>query len=354
MLQDRNALQATKWLLKTLSPYGSVESIPQDHVSWQGILQSADQGLVLPRLALALQDRSEQLPSEVHEYLELSLELNRLRNQQLRSQLLNLLRSLNDRGVIPVVMKGATFLLDDSIDLGTRVMFDMDLWTPNEGDLNRTICCLKELGYEMRGELVDFAKCQHLPPFFLDGSLSRIELHHRMINPDYAALVDEEQAVAGLTDRQFEDVRYQSLDTMTALRLSYVQCRWSCEDGHVTIMKWLDFLDRLKSVHFAELTGPWEFGIRSNGDATDERFFTGLSQYCSLPYRGRIDTQLIRAWETAQSDPTWRRFSRNVLGNALDPQKWRQKTPIEIWNALAFRIKNLGNSYVAAKNRNRF
>ena len=354
MLQDRNALQATKWLLKTLSPYGSIESIPQDHESWQGILQSADQGLVLPRLALALQDRREQLPSEVYEYLELTLELNRLRNQQLRAQLLELLRSLNDRGVVPVVMKGATFLLDDRIDLGTRVMLDMDIWTPREDELNKTVKCLKELGYEMRGELANFAQSQHLPPFFLDGALSRIELHHRMIGPSYAPLVNEEEAVAGLVETQFEGIRYQSLDKMTALRLSYVQCRRSCEDGHVTIMKWLDFLDRLKTAEFDELTGSWEFGIRSNGDAIDERFFTGLSQYCSLPYRGKRDLKLIKAWEAAQSASVWPRFVQNVLGNALDPQKWRQKSPMDIWRAIAFRVKNLRNSYIGAKNRNRF
>jgi len=302
--------------------------------------------LVLPRLALTLRDRSQQLPSEVREYLELSLQLNRLRNQQLRSQLLDLLRSLNDRGVMPVVMKGATFLLDDGIDVGTRVMLDMDLWTPREEDLNKTVECLKDLGYEMRGETADFAQSQHLPPFFLEGALSRIELHHRMVHPTYAPLVNEEEAVAGLTDRQFQDVRYQSLDAMTALRLSYAQCRWSCEDGHVTIMKWLDFLDRLKLAHFAELTGSWEFGIRCTGDAVDARFFTGLSQYCSLPYRGKVDPQLIRAWEAAHCDPTWLRFARYIITKAFDPKRWKGKTAKEIWNAV-------GNNYMASKDRNR-
>jgi hypothetical protein len=354
MLQDKNALQATKWLLKTLSPYGSIESIPQDRDSWQTILQFADRGLVLPRLALSLQSRQEELPSDVHEYLQLTLELNRLRNQQLRSQLLDLLRSLNSIGIAPVVMKGATFLLDDSIDLGTRVMLDMDIWTPKEEDINRTVECLKDLGYEMRGELLDFSKNQHLPPFFLDGSLSRIELHHRMINPAYDAIVNEADAVSGLIERRYQGICYKSLDELSALRLSYVQCRWSGKHGHITVMKWLDFLDRLKRAKFAEITGPWEFGIRSNGDHIDAQFFTALSQYCSLPYHGKIDAQLIRAWETAHNEPTWKRFSRLALRNVFDPQKWRQKTPSEIWKALSFRITNLPSIYTDAKNRNRF
>ncbi len=354
MLHEENSLQYNKWLLKSLSPYGSIENIPQDRDSWQAILQIADRGLVLPRLALSLQSRQEELPSDVHEYLQLTLELNRLRNQQLRLQLLELLQSLNSIGIAPVVMKGATFLLDDSIDLGARVMLDMDIWTPNEADLNGAMGCLKDLGYEMRGEFLDFSKSQHLPPFFLDGSLSRIELHHRMINPAYGAIVNEEDAISGLIDKQYQRVCYKLLDELSALRLSYVQCRWSGKHGHVNVMKWLDFLDRLKQAEFAEITGPWEFGIRNNGDDVDAQFFTALSQYCSLPYRGKIDAQLIRAWETAQSQPTWMRFSRFALRNVFDPQKWRQKTPVEIWKALALRIKNLGNIYMDAKNRNIF
>jgi hypothetical protein len=353
MPQEEKALRYGKWLMKSLSPYGGIETIPQDRDSWQAILQFADRGLVLPRLAIALQSRQEELPSDVYEYLQLTLELNRLRNQQLRLQLLDLLRRLNNIGIAAVVMKGATFLLDDSIDIGTRVMLDMDIWIPKEEDIHRAVGCLKDLCYEMRGEPSDFSSSQHLPPFFLDGSLSRIELHHRMIHPSYSAIVNEEDAVSGLTEREYKGVYYKSLDELSALRLSYVQCRWLGEYGHITLMKWLDFLDRLKAAEYDGLIGPWEFGIRSNGDDIDARLFTGMSCYCSLPYNGERDDKLIDAWEAAQRSPTWIRFSRLALRNIFDPQKWREKTPEEIWKALVTRTKNLGIIYMDAKNRNR-
>jgi hypothetical protein len=347
---------ATKWLLASLSPYHDIGQLQHDHAVWSRIFKTADEGLVLPRLALKLADHSETLPTEVDEFLNIALELNRLRNSRLQDQLVTLLKSLNAVGVVPVVMKGAVQLLDSRFDIGSRVMFDIDIWTPNAVDQQTAMSCLLRLGYDMRGTMEEFKECQHLPPFFLDGELARIELHHSMVKPTYTALIDEASVVSGLSEQSFNGVKFLLLDNFDAIKLSYIQCRSACEGGSVTMMKWLDLLDRCKMTGIDEVSGPWDFGMRTNGDAVDTHFLTSLNELGGFPYSGAIDREFIEKWERAQNDPFGiqfvRKLVRAILGNALNPARWRGKSAVDVRDALLFRLRNLPNSYKRARSKN--
>jgi hypothetical protein len=356
-MNDSPNWSSTKWLLASLSPYREIGQLQHDHYVWSRIFKTADEGLVLPRLALKLADHSETLPTEVNDFLNIALELNRLRNSRLQNQLVTLLKNLNASGVVPVVMKGAVQLLDPRFDIGARVMLDIDIWAQNAVDQQTAMSCLLRLGYQMRGTMQEYEQHQHFPPFFHDGELARIELHRSMVRRTYTVIVDEVAVASRLTEQSFMGVKFLILNDIDAIKLSYIQCRSACEGGYVTMMKWLDLLDRCKMAGINEVSGPWDFGMRTNGDAVDTQFLTGLNELCGFPYSGLRDREFVEKWEKAQYDPFGLQFARKllsaILGNALDPAKWRGRTPADVRDAFMFRLRNLPESYKLARSKNR-
>lgn len=343
-----------RWLLAFLSPYMEDPPLPADHSSWADILQAADHGLVLPRLAIEAASRANDFPREVREHLELSLELNRLRNLELREQLLGLLRRLNEGGVVPVIIKGATTLFEETRDPGARVMLDMDIWTPAADDQQTAKRCLCELGYETRASDDEYEGLHHGPPFFLAGAFSRIELHHSLLHSSVARMLDEGEVIGSLRNRSFNGARFQVLDDTTALKLSYLQGRAMGEEGYIIFMKWLDFLDRCHALGVTRITNLSDLGMSQDATDIDHRFLTALGQLCGLPYEGSRDAQLLQRWQKAHQQHIAALFLQIVIGNARDPARWRNRTPAEYWRAFTWRIKEMQASYHRAHSRDAF
>jgi hypothetical protein len=346
--------KAMRWLWAYLSPYRENPPMPQSSGEWAAIFSAADYGLVLPRLALAISPEAEDVPPAVADYLDAVLTMSRLRNEQLRAQLVTLIKSLNCTGVTPFVIKGATTLLDENAEIGARSMLDMDIWTPDAADQTIAAERLGSLGYMMRDPLESYAGSQHFPPFFKDGELSRIELHRQMVNPNYSSLVNEEAAAASGVERQFRGARFKLLDPSFALALSYIQCRWSCEERTLTMMKWLDLADRCKSLGISKVDSCADFGVADVGAAIDPRFLTALALLTGLPYNGVKDSDFYDAWLLRNASSFSTRLFQSFVGNALDPRRWSGKSSADIWKSIVSRLKKLPESYNQSKRIDRF
>jgi hypothetical protein len=334
-------LDCVKWLWSFLSPYAQDPDLPETHERWAKIFEAADRGLVLPRLAIKIAAEYPDAPVEVADYLEAALQINRRRNTRLRVQLIELLRALNGQGVVPIVMKGATSLFDDNIDIGSRVMVDIDICISSEVEQRKALKVLDSLGYEMRGSLEDYRLHHHFPPFFRDGDLASIELHKHLVQLRFCSAVNEDGALGNVTERSVEDMRYRSLDEANALKVSYVQCWLGCEGRWVSMMKWLDFLDRSKLIGLENLGAiPKLISLSADGE-TDRLFLTALSELSGISYVGDRDERLLNDWMQNYREPRTIRFLRLVAGNAFHRERWSGKGPLDVWNALVFRANHL-------------
>lgn len=345
---------ASKWLWAFLSPFSDNPPPPQTDQDWAEVFKAADNGLVLPRLAFAVGRDLPSAPQPVRDYLDVVIEMSRLRNEQLREQLVTLIAHLNARGVVPIIIKGATSLLDESVDIGARSMLDMDVWTPEPRDQTIAMQALVELGYAMRAPMDLYEKGQHFPPFFKDDALARIELHRSMVHPRYAPLVNEAMAATSATERQFAGATYRVLDPSFAIALSYLQCRWSCEGRTFTIMKWLDLLDRCNAMGLTRVTSCADLGVQETGEAIDRQFLTTLSIMSGLPYEGPRDDSFYKAWMRRNATPAALRLCSTLAWEALDSRRWSGKDPRAIWRAAIERIRQLPERYRQSKRLDRF
>jgi hypothetical protein len=345
---------ASRWLFACLSPYLNTPVAPGSNEDWQRIFELADDGLVLPRLALTVAERFPSAPATVKDYLDVVLTMSRLRNGQLREQLVSLIKSLNSRGVVPIVIKGATALLDETADVGARSMLDMDIWTPEPQDQAAAMECLADLGYRMREAMERYAEDQHYPPFFKDGALSRIELHRHMVNPRFAAMVDERAAAASCIERQYDGARFRVLARMPALALSYIQCRWACEQNTFCIMKWLDLVDRCKDMGRARIISCADLGVSDTDAAIDRQFLTLLSIMMGLPYEGVKDAALHERWARRNSQSVAIRFFMSAFQGVFDPGHWSGKRFSDVLRSGANRMKRLRQTYYGSKKLDRF
>lgn len=345
---------ASRWLFACLSPYLDTPEAPGSEEDWARIFKLADDGLVLSHLALIVADRFPCAPATVKEYLEVAIAMSRLRNRQLREQLVSLIACFNSRGVVPVVIKGATTLLDETADVGARSMLDIDVWTPDPHDQTAAMECLADLGYRMRESMDRYRDDQHYPPFFKKGALSRIELHRHMVNPRFASMVDEDAAAASCIERQYDGARFRILAPSPALALSYIQCRWACEQNTFSIMKWLDLLDRCKDMGLARITSCADLGVADKGALIDRQFLTLLSIMMGLPYDGAKDAALHERWARRNSQSVAIRFFRLAFQGAFEPSHWSGKRFSDVLRSAAYRLRRLRQTYDGSKKLDRF
>jgi hypothetical protein len=144
-----------------------------------------DHGILFP-LIWRLKSRSLLLPVPIggidaglrkHPTLQLEAVYRRHleRQQDQRDQLIEVLRALNGAGVVPVLLKGARYLIAP-VDpwCEGRDMRDLDLLVP-AGETDQVISALKAVNYRFEEGFVPVD--QHLPELFCVGRPSAVEIH---------------------------------------------------------------------------------------------------------------------------------------------------------------------------------
>jgi hypothetical protein len=154
--------------------------------SWQALTAVADaQGVLIPLIhALRRQVLLPPVPRGldaarraefVTESLERAWRDHAARREDMSAQLSAILAALNGAGIVPLLLKGARFLLGpDDTWRQARTMRDIDILVPRPAAA-QAMQLLSCLGYRARGqeEVTD----QHLPELVFEGRAGAVEVH---------------------------------------------------------------------------------------------------------------------------------------------------------------------------------
>ena len=137
------------------------------------------------------------LPAELREGVTLLHDANKVRNEQLHRELVDLVGLLNRAGIEPVLLKGAARLVDGTYpDEAARFMQDLDLLLPQD-QLAAGVSCLKAAGYASSAaseRLPD--EHHHSPSLHREGTLASVELHHSVLPHWHQALLPAQEMIA--------------------------------------------------------------------------------------------------------------------------------------------------------------
>lgn len=158
------------------------DRLARPDLPWDSLLEIANRAFLTPALCVALSDErlSPIVPDGVATYLAELSRLNRLRNQRLKAQLTEIVAVLNDKGIVPVLLKGAAVLFTRSDAYATsRMVTDLDILVP-PGQASAALAALAERGYRKISE--------HAPPPHTLGDFARaqdvgaVDLHIALLN----------------------------------------------------------------------------------------------------------------------------------------------------------------------------
>jgi hypothetical protein len=96
-----------------------------------------------------IDDFPRDVPPDVASYINHLFELNLIRNTRLKAQLAQMVIALNDKGIVPVLLKGSALLATrEQRAIGYRLISDLDiLVAPHEFD--KALSCAIRIGYQV-------------------------------------------------------------------------------------------------------------------------------------------------------------------------------------------------------------
>ncbi len=113
---------------------------------WESLLTLANRTLVTPALANALAD-NDQVPPDVREFLAAIASRTLDRNLAMRRQLSECCMALSNCGVLPILIKGAAFMISEPRYVNARLSTDLDLVLQADQKA-AAIAALQAIGYE--------------------------------------------------------------------------------------------------------------------------------------------------------------------------------------------------------------
>src|SRR5271156_3147553 len=145
-------------------------SIDADRISWDVVLQLASEHVVTPTLAWALKE-TRLIPEEVRDYLNITLDLNRRRNETILGCLEAALAALNSVGCEPLLLKGGATILEDGLypDLSVRYLNDLDILVP-KSRLSDASAALSKIDFHVMPAHENIEHAHHLPALVHDGT----------------------------------------------------------------------------------------------------------------------------------------------------------------------------------------
>jgi hypothetical protein len=150
-----------------------------ENTDWLEVFSLANQHLVTPALWVAFSRLAvcQQLPEDVRGYLALLHERNASRNKRIRQQCEDIGRILKAAGLRAILLKGAAWLFDGSVDAAAdRMMRDIDLLAPADA-FDLTVDALIAAGYEDTSESIVEVGHFHYAPLLPKEGEASVEIH---------------------------------------------------------------------------------------------------------------------------------------------------------------------------------
>jgi len=154
------------------------QALLRDDFDWEQLIMVAERERLLPALWSCLKRKrlAQDLPPARRMDLKKRYAMNAILNGQIKKEVAEVVALLNERDVVPIMLKGGVYLFDPSLgDSGARVMRDIDMLI-EERDFDRSIEALFEFGYRIKeGEDTEWTYCY--PPLVKEGTLTPLEIH---------------------------------------------------------------------------------------------------------------------------------------------------------------------------------
>jgi hypothetical protein len=154
------------------------------HADWMSLLGLANQTLTTPALMEFVTHFKDQIPEDVCLYIQEMFERNVARNDRLAAQLTETVAAINDRGVTPVLLKGAAMLATAARPhWGSRLMSDLDIMVlPDQ--IEATLDALFALGYS-----VHYLTPPDAGKWYMElkrlGDVGMVDLHRQLPGPAF-------------------------------------------------------------------------------------------------------------------------------------------------------------------------
>jgi len=160
-------------------------------IQWEIFIKVASENMIAPAVLDAFRNKGieDALPSDVIDFFDGIAVLNRLRNEKIRAEALQLAKVFNDLNVIPIFLKGGANLMSGLYaNPAHRVMVDLDVLVP----VDRLSDCVAGLAGKGYNILVDndFPAHHHYPPLARPNAAASVELHVEPLDKPYRSLLD--------------------------------------------------------------------------------------------------------------------------------------------------------------------
>jgi hypothetical protein len=176
--------------------FSSSVPTPAGDVPWALAIEAADRHMVAPALGWCIRG-DVSVSADVTQCLETLLELNRQRNAVIQRALDAGVASLNDAGIVPMLLKGAAALTERLYpDPGMRIVGDLDLLV-SDAQVADAEAALARAGFGLEAPLVSFDRDPHHRPPLLHKALRvRVDLHTRPLPDAPRQLLDASRMLA--------------------------------------------------------------------------------------------------------------------------------------------------------------
>jgi Uncharacterised nucleotidyltransferase len=156
---------------------------PRD-LDWMAVLELANNTLTTPFLIDLVDQPDQSVPEDVRVLVREIYRRNAVRNELLRAQLEEAVAALNERDVIPVLLKGASHLATAVPERrATRIMVDLDLLVDPD-QVETALHALADLDYQWHFRTPPDSKKQ-CTDLKRGRDVGMIDLHQRAPGPGY-------------------------------------------------------------------------------------------------------------------------------------------------------------------------
>lgn len=171
-----------------------VRTLRPPAATWSRVLDLAEQLNVTEPLCAAVRPGMGRLDPEATERLRQAQLANTTRNLRLRTALVEAVVALNQRNIVPLLIKGARILASGAADgLSERSMVDLDLVIASE-QMTAAGEALRGIGYEAAPGKPFLHP--HEVPYVRPAALGPIELHANLGSPPIPAVIPVARAWA--------------------------------------------------------------------------------------------------------------------------------------------------------------
>ncbi|MCH9693201.1 MAG: nucleotidyltransferase family protein [Gammaproteobacteria bacterium] len=286
-------IQAVHWRLCHLLANSAVALVPDsttpDTSFWTCFAELADANLVTPAVCSRLQreDSYGAISDDFRDYFQAALAWNTARNQEIQKELARAIQTLNDREIVPVLLKGAAYINDQVYpDAGDRILGDLDILVPeHQAGLAQSV--LSSLGYVPDGPPhMDYEQHHHREPLRNPACQAYIEIHQEAISPPLTQLLSATDLIRDARVLEKDGMSYALPSPTHAALISFVHSQLidRCDaNARINIRSMMD-VAHLNARYGAAIDWNGILGLmESNGLAQSLRnYFCDLQEFAGL------------------------------------------------------------------------